>query len=500
MANVKGKFAYDVTPWVKATYVLGYWSNDTFSNVNSYLTNAAGAGSFGNIAGFANNYFTLGQKHLANALSLKSDTNGTFDFDLSVSRYDYLQDIQRNPFSVIANSAAFTPYGRIQRLDGTNWINGDANGIWRSNAHEVSFGFHADRYHLNNPTFKTPTWDGGPDSTDTLYTLGQGTTRTLAAWVQDAWRFAPMFKLTVGGRLEDWKAYSGFNLQTTTQNAVGNAGNGNILTTLAQAQPELNATRFSPKASLAFEPSREWLVTASIGQASRFPTVAELYQVVTAGANLAVPNPNLKPESVLSEEIAIERRFYDGKVRLSLFNENVHDALISQLGFLDGSTATFVTNVEAVRNRGVELAAQKDNVLIDGLETFGSVTYVDSRILRDPTFVSTVGGTTAVGKHVPNIPAWRATAGVTYRPDAFWALTAAMRYSSKQFSTLDNIDVVPHVFQAFDGFTVVDLRAQRKIDETTAISFGIDNVGDTKYILFHPFPGRTYVADIRFKF
>jgi autotransporter-associated beta strand protein len=42
-----------------------------------------------------------------------------------------------------------------------------------------------------------------------------------------------------------------------------------------------------------------------------------------SAANLAVPNPNLKPESVLSEELAIERRFVDGKVRLSLFNENV---------------------------------------------------------------------------------------------------------------------------------------------------------------------------------
>ena len=90
-----------------------------------------------------------------------------------------------------------------------------------------------------------------------------------------------------------------------------------------------------------------------------------------------------RPENVLSEEIAVERRFVDGKVRLSLFNENVHDALIAQLTQLadgTGRTASFVTNVEAVRNTGIELAAQKNNVLIDGLETFGSVTYVDLRI------------------------------------------------------------------------------------------------------------------------
>src|SRR3954468_964998 len=504
MANLKGKFAYDITPLLKATWSIGYWSNDTQSDVQSYLQNPAGNPSFGNVAAFASNYYTLSEKHLANAVSIKSDTKGTYDFDLSVSRYDYLEDIQRLPFSVIKDSAAFTPYGKIARMDGTNWTNADAKGIWRPNeAHDVSFGLHADQYHLNNPTYQTPTWNFGPDATSSLYSSGVGATRTFALWAQDAWRFAPMFKLTLGGRLEDWRAFDGSNVLTTTDNTVGSPTNGNILTTLAKVQPELGAARFSPKASLAFEPSREWLATASIGQASRFPTVAELYQVVTAGVTLAVPNPFLKPESVLSEEIAIERRFVDGKVRLSLFNENVRDALISQLGFLSGSsgpTASFVSNVEATRSRGVELAAQKNNVLIAGLETFGSLTYTDARIISDPGFVSTIGGTTAVGKRLPNIPLWRVTAGATYRPNGYWAFTAALRHSSKQYSTLDNTDTVQNVFPAFDPFTVLDLRAQYKFSETATASFGIDNIGNAKYTLFHAFPQRTYLADVRIRF
>ena len=74
---------------------------------------------------------------------MKSDTKGTFDFDISGSRYDYLEDIQRNPFSVVAGTATFTPYGKIQRMDGTNWMNGDAKAIWRpGDFHEVSFGLH----------------------------------------------------------------------------------------------------------------------------------------------------------------------------------------------------------------------------------------------------------------------------------------------------------------------------------------------------------------------
>ena len=66
---------------------------------------ATGAPTFAGIAGFASNKYTWDQTHLSNAVSLKSDTKGVFDFDLSASSYNYLQDIQLNPFTV-------TPAGR----------------------------------------------------------------------------------------------------------------------------------------------------------------------------------------------------------------------------------------------------------------------------------------------------------------------------------------------------------------------------------------------------
>lgn len=504
-ANIKGKFAYDITPWMTATYTVGLWNNNQDSAVQTYLRSTAnGAPTFGNVAGFASNNYTWDQTRLANAVSLKTDTKGLYDFDLSVSRVDFLQDIQRNPFSVLANSASFTPYGKIARLDGTNWTNGDAKFIWRPNdAHNVSAGFHGDLYDLENPTYQTANWSGGPDQTGTLYSNGTGKTRTLALWAQDAWRFAPDWKLTTGVRFEDWRAYDGFNLFTQTNNTVGSPANGNITGSKSQFQPEQSSSKVSPKLSLAYEPSKEWLVTASIGQASRFPTVAELYQAVT-GSNgvVTIPNANLKPEDVLSEEIAIERRFIDGKVRLSVFNENSRNTLISQLVALNGSptnTGSITTNVDKTRTTGVELAAQKDNVLIDRLEVFGSITWADARIVSDPSFIGT-NGSTATGKRIPNIPEWRVTSGMTYRPDDLWSYTVALRYASKQYSTLDNSDTVKNVFQAFDSYTVVDLRVQRKVTDNVTASFGIDNVNNAKYTLFHPFPERTYVADVRVKF
>lgn len=499
--NVKGKFVLDVNDWLKATYTIGFFHNEQESRVQSYLRDASGNPTYGGNgatggSGFASAYFNLLQEQLANAFTLKTDTRGPLDGELVVTRFDYLKDIQRNPFTVTATGLGFTDVGRITRLDGTNWTTVDAKGIWRvtaAGAHEVSFGVHGDRYELANPVYRTPNWQSSADATADFYSNSAGKTQTVALWAQDAWRFAPGWKVTVGGRWEDWRAFDGFNLTTTT-----NSTTGAITGTSAINQPALEFARFSPKASLSWEPAKEWQVTASVGVANRFPTVTELYQTVATTPGVIVnPNPNLRPEEALATELAIERKFADGKVRLSLFWDETRDALISQANSvnLPGNitTATFITNIDRIRSRGAELAWQKDNVLIPHLELFGSITYVDARIVSDPTFVGT-NGTTATGKRVPNVPEWRSTLGATYRPTDAWAFTVAGRWQSKTFSTLDNIDTNPNVYQAFDAFVVVDARVQYKVHKNGMLAFGVDNVFNEKYHLFHPFPQRTFVV------
>src|ERR1700757_4820147 len=318
--NLNLKAALDITPWLRLIYGLGLWANDQDSTVQTYLKDAAGNPTYGNTAAFASNYYNLKQTDLANSLSLKTDTGGAFDWDVAVSRFDYLQDIQRNPFTVTPTGTGFNNTGKITRMAGTNWTTADAKGIWRTASlvgpHEVSFGAHLDYYVLNNPTYQTPTWYGGPDSTNPLHHRGDGKTETFALWAQDAWRFAPQFKLTTGLRWETWRAFDGYNLNTTTSSSTGA-----ILTTTTLNQPVETADRFSPKASLAWEPAKDWTVTSSFGVANRFPTAGELYQIATVNGQLLNPSPNLQSEQAYDEEVAIERKFPDGLVRLSLFQD-----------------------------------------------------------------------------------------------------------------------------------------------------------------------------------
>jgi iron complex outermembrane receptor protein len=500
------RLAYDISPLVQATYSFGIWNNHQTSNPQTYLTSTAtGTPTFGGQAGFASNKYIWDQTQMSNAISLKSDTKGVYDFDLSASSYNYLQDIMFNPFTVAPTGVGFSQNGRITRNDGTNWQNADAKGIWRPYGYdgpqEISFGLHGDRYELNNPVYASTVWYATPSTgTGQLYSEGLGETRTGALWVQDAWKIVPELKLTLGGRLETWRALDGFNVNTTTSSA------GAITSTAAINQPSLASTNFSPKASLSYDPNKEWAVTANFGEAYRYPTVTELYQNITVAGVATFANPNLTPEQDFNGELNIERHWNDGRVRLTLFKEHVNNAIISQTTNVTNSTGgqtptTTIGNVDAIGMQGVELSGEKDNVAIKGLKLFGSVTYVDSRILSDPTFVNAAGQpTNVVGKRVPNVPELRSTLGVTYRPNDSWAYTVAARYTGKQYATLDNTDIVQHVFQAFDPFVVVDMKVHYTATQNFAFDFGIDNIFNEQYFLFHPFPGRTYVLAGKYTF
>ncbi|HEY8066449.1 MAG TPA: TonB-dependent receptor [Methylosinus sp.] len=522
--NAKLKLAYDFTPTIRATYTLGFWSNDGLSIPQSYVSGglqafgaASGTGSIGSAAmqSFGSGYYRIQEKMLTNALAVKSNSGGPFDFEVSASHFTYLQSDQRSPYT--AAPVGYSSTGKDVRYNGTYWTLLDLKGILRPDGalagHDISFGVHGDQFHLNNPTWLTTNWTSGMASSyGVVASIGNGTTRTQALWAQDAWRISKEFKFTVGGRWEHWEATDGYNqsLGGITANGLGSTASAASMAPLYQ--PHLYHTRFSPKGSLQWTPDEDWTVTGSIGLANRFPTAKELYNLTTipgATGTVVNPNPNLRPEVALSKELAVERKIgEDGSVRVSLFDEEVRDAIISQSAFVTAQnfTASQTTNVDRVRNSGVELAARKNNVLVEGLELIGSATYLNARVISDSKW-SPSGGTnydnwalSVAGKRVPNVPDWRATMEATYRPDDHWAFTVAARYQGQMWTTLANNDIAHGVYQSFDRFFVVDTKIHYKWNSHVSFDFGVDNIGNYKYFLFHPFPQRTFTASAKYEF
>lgn len=474
--NIKLKAALDLSPDIRLTYVGGLFLNDTDSTAQSYLTATATALPAYTSA-FSNGVYRYDQRHWSHALSA-TGTSGRFDWQVIGTRYDYARDVQRTPTGTLP-AASSGGVGNITRLDGTGWETFDAKAAWRSDdaaTHILSVGLHWDRFEVNSNRYATTDWLHGGEGT--LNLASRGKTHTAAMWVQDALRIADALTLTVGGRYEWWRAYDGVNFSTVPS--------------LSVRQPTRSARGFSPKASLTYTPAPGWEIRASLGKAYRFPTVGELYQAVTTGNVLTSPNPDLEPERALSEELAVERKDRNGTMRLSLFNESIEDALISQSAILvPGLPAVnYVQNIDRTRARGIEFAVQRTNFPANRIDLSGSATYTDATTRKDLAFPG------AVGKTLPSVPRWKATAVVTWRPEDAVTLTVAARYASRNYGTLDNSDAVGNTYQGFYKYLVVDLRAKFRITDHYGFAIGVDNVNNDRYFLFHPFPQRTVHAEV----
>lgn len=505
--NLKLKAEWDIATDTRLAYTIGRFGNDTTAEAESYLENAAGAtvwsgnqlnlnGYVYNVApsAFSNAVYKFEEEHWNQSLSFTHMTaDRRFEWRVIGSTYDYDTSEQRMP-SVAVPQAMTGGAGSISRMDGTGWKTLDLEGIYRpegrDGAHEFSFGVHGDRYELTNERFLTTNWlngEAGP-----LASSARGKTQTVAVWAQDAWAITEQLTLIAGGRWEWWKAYDGFNYSAAPALLVN--------------QPEVESDAFSPKASLDWEFVKDWSAKVSVGKAYRFPTVGELYQSVTTGAQLTAPNPNLKPENAISTEFSLARNFEDGQVRVSVFTEDLKYALISQTALLDPATTTpalppgtvvtanFIQNIDKVESRGIELVADKEDVLIRGLTLSGSITYVESTTVENDAFPA------AVGKRTPQVPEWRSTIVATYRPDDHWSFTLAGRYVDDTYGTIDNSDAFSHTFQGFEGFMTWDARVNWEIDDHWTAAVGVENLGDADYFLFHPFPQRTATAELQYRF
>ena len=145
-----------------------------------------------------------------------------------------------------------------------------------------------------------------------------------------------------------------------------------------------------------------------------------------------------------------------------------------------------------MRTRGAE-------VVVDGIEVGhgvslgGSVTYADARIRADAAFP------TADGKRLPQLPHLRATGVITWRPTSAWSATLAGRYAGREFATIDNSDPYANTYQGFSAFFVADARVRWQATDHWSAALGMENLLDRRYFLFHPFPGRTVLLELKYQ-
>ncbi|MDN3922734.1 TonB-dependent receptor [Roseateles violae] len=500
--HLKLKLAYDLDPTLRASYLLGVWRNEARGDSQSWLRDAKGqpvyAGTinidgiqFSGAQALSGGDFALTREqlqHLMHGLSLKSRTQGEWDWELAASLYDYQRDDKRQNAAANPQPGALSGgAGTLADGSGSGWNSLAAKAVWRPAAaagrHVIELGLQQDSYLLSYLASQIP-GNYLLDGPGALSSQVRGKTRLQSAYAQDAWLIAEDWKAVLGLRAEHWRADQG--------RTDFSAGSG-------QDYPARSETDWSPKAALSWQLRPDTLLKLATGRALRMPTVAELYGATSTTNSQYINDPNLRPEKSWTAELTAEQAFFGAlQVRLTLFAEDTHDSLYSQT-ILDPAAnrnISRVQNIDHIATRGAEATASMVDALLSGLDLSASLSYADSIIKANSGFVTTPGDT--LGKWQPNIPRWRATALAAYRFNAQWSASLAGRFSGRQYRTLNNADVNGFAYMGVSKFASADLRLLWRLDRHWSAAFGIDNLNDYHYWNFHPYPQRSYSAELKF--
>jgi len=484
----KLKTQYDFTPTLQGGFTLGYWHQTYDSQTSTFLRDANGNPVYSGLVNIGGYEYNIPASAMAPSsgysenwlygVSLKTRYATGWNAEAIASYYDISNSVART-----ANSGApGNGPGVVTFGGGAGWKTLDLKAEYTPPspqaglaAHRLTFGYHYDNYFLDNTTYNTLNWQDGAAST--FANAFAGRTQTQAVYAQDAWRFLPRWKLVYGLRYEDWDAYSGYQ-------AVGAS---------TVPYPGANQQHASPKASLSFNVTDDLTLRASIGRAYRFPTVSELFQGQINGSSIVNNNPNLQPENDLAKELTAEWAHWNGLFRLSLFQDDVKNTIFSQTNTTVIPNVTNFQNIGKVRSRGVETAYEGQDVFVRGLDLIASVAYTQSKILSNPQ------NPASVGKYFYRIPLWRADLAATYRFDERSAFMVGVRYSGREYNTLTNTDTNPNVFGGTSTYTVADAKFTFRPTKQSEIGVGVDNIFDTRYFVYHPYPGRTFYAEAKLR-
>jgi iron complex outermembrane receptor protein len=485
--KLRGGYAF--TDSLELEGFLAQWSNDTENENRTFLRDPAGNevwsgrvvanGIAFDIPQTALAPSTRAERHLQWGTTLRTTRDTGWNGSAVFSEYSIREDstLQANtpdPFAAAGGE------GTNAERDGTGWQTFELQGVytptegdWTGGAHTIALGYHRNDYRLESPVFATVDWR---QRTGSLSQDAHGETHLQALYGQDVWAFAEQWAMTLGVRYEDWQASDGFQF-------------------VSSLKPEFYPSRaeraWSPKASVSFRPDDQWQLRLSAGRGVRFPTVAELFLGTVSATQITRNDPNLKPEVSDALDFSIEYRPGFGSVRLSFFQDDIHDTIWNQVNVFVFPSRNIVQNVDRVRTRGIESAFSIDGLGFDSLSLEGSVAYSRSRILRNVTHPD------YVGNRWPRVPDWRANLQAVWRPSAAWLASLGVRYSGQTFGRLENDDINGDTYGGISQLRSVDGRVAYTMANGTELALGIDNITDERAYQSHPYPARTAFAEVR---
>jgi iron complex outermembrane receptor protein len=480
--QAKLKVGVDLGERVAALFTVGWWHNRTEDRTRSLIHDADGHPVGSGVISAGGQTWTLPASglapgsahdtHLLYGIELNGHLDNGWRWTAVASHYDFLRS-QAATASLAEPGMPSGAPGTIADKAGSGWDSFDLRGSGPvGDRHMLYAGVHGDRYVLDTRVRNASNWRGAADGD--LASSFAGRTQTRAAYLQDVWSFADAWALTLGGRLEQWRAYGGL------------LGDGDSTLHYANRQ----RTDFSPKAALSWDFADGWELRLAHGKAVRYPTVSELFQGTISANAIVNNNPDLKPERDESTDLTLTRQLDHGHWRISLYQDHIADSLYAQTDITVTPTVTSVQNIGRMRSRGVEGEISFADAWIDGLDLSANLALNDAKTLEDRQYPR------ANGKYFPRIPKIRASVFADYRFAPQWDASLGIRHSGRQYGTLDNSDHVDS-YGAVSRFTVADARLRWAFAPGWTAALGVDNLTDEHYWVYHPYAGRTWFGELR---
>lgn len=335
----------------------------------------------------------------------------------------------------------------------------------------------------NDPVFGTSTFVTGIDlrqgSIDrhNLYLDGsgrdikiQGKQKYIGVFLQDEMFIGDRWIVNIGGRYDTWSNYDGYGYDTS-------------MTPTETNYKTSSTSGFSPKAGIVYRMSDATSLRASAGSAYRAPTLSDLYNTFVSGSRVWYGNPDLKPERVISYELGLDQKIFDGKLNMTAYQSYAKDFFyFIATTPMDGYTAAQTkTNVGKVEIHGIE--TDFSYPLVQDVRLMANYTYNISKIKEYQA------NTALEGNYLIEVPKHKGSLALTYNNPERFDAKLALRYVGKRYSNDTNT-------AQYNSYTVCDLKVAKKFGSRFEGSLEVDDVFDRGYTEYYVSPGRIVYATL----
>ncbi len=455
-----------------------FWgTGSTFANQNGYQFQPTKR-SFGS-SRYAPNKNQ--RQTLSYGLNLSGQLNDDWSIDTSASFFDAYKDHRVSP--------TYSPLDPNNDNKGTItdkkmwWTTFDFKLATQNLFGNEDLGFMWG-YQYNQVSLNIKTYNSNNIASEIKSSLKQdsgGKTEMHSGFAQIDYQFLQDWNVMVGGRLDSWSSKNGHDIK----NGFG-AHNLHFA--------DRDQIRLSPKFSLAWEPG-DFTARYSFSRAYRFALVGELFASSTVAATKNISDPSLGPENGNFHNLTLAYNIPEGLVSVDVFYNQIKNEIMNTKIVVGGNSINTFSGIGKTETVGVQMVYRQDHVMDLPIALDFNATWLDKTILDNPK------NPALVGKQWGRTSHWKVNAVATWHTTPQWDNTVSFNYRGPQYATQDNSDN-PHlrVYGSSSEYHLLNFKSMYKQplgnDMTATVSFGIDNLLDENYYDFHPYPQRTYFAQI----